>query len=301
MSILADPTVTAIVTEGLKKGGRVNPTVGDISDAATIHLQEVKSDIYLKAKCHPSLEWQLCIGTVTGVTRYDWPIYIEQVRSVQLVDAATSGNYRGIAQAGGTSTITLSASLSETDSNNIIGRMVFITSGTGSGQFAQITGWDNTTKIATVSAGWVASGKTAANAWVVPDNTSNYLVENIRFKLWEIDKPQEFDSNPAPFQQGTPNRATMLNRQIWLNMAPDRVYALFVDFYYAIDQLDETDVIFTNHLRKFRNLWTQGIAAKVAQRFDDARATQINQIYNFMLDLYGTTASTIGQVLFRDY
>jgi hypothetical protein len=303
MGIPVDPAVSDIVTEGLKKGGRVNPSSGDITDATNIHFQEVKSDIYLKSPRHFSLVAGWSIPTVVGQSRYNWPTFFEDIRSIQLIDAPTSGSYNATAQAGGASTITLNAAFSDTatPSPNTIGRFVFLTGGTGVGQYAQITGYNDSTKVATIEATWASLQTTLAKVWVPPDNTTSYLIENIRYKLWSINKPWEFDTQAAPFQQGTPTRSCLVDKQIWLDLTPDRVYQLLVDFWLPLDRLDETDTLFVAHMRKFRSLWTQGVAAKVAQRFDDRRAPEINAMYSYMLDLYGATSSSVGQMVFTDY
>ena len=302
MAIPSDPAVSDIVTEGLKKGGRVNPSAGDIVDATNIHFQEVKSDIYLKAPHHYSLISGWSIPTVVGQSRYNWPTFFEEIRSIQLIDAPTSGNYNSTAQGGSANTITLNAGFVDTSAvPNTIGRFVFLTGGTGVGQYAQITGYNDSTKVATIEANWTSLQTTLAKLWVAPDNTTGYLIENIRFKLWSINKPWEFDTQAAPFQQGTPTRSCLVDKQIWLDLTPDRVYQLLVDFWLPLDQLDETDTLFTRHMRKFRSLWTQGVAAKVAQRFDDRRAGEIIQMYNYMLDMYGATSSSVGQMVFTDY
>lgn len=297
MGIPSDPVVSDICTEGLKKGGRVNPTAGDISDAQNIHFQEVKADIYLKAPRHFSLESVMCIGIITNVSRYNWPTNCEAIESIQLVDAPTTGSYQDTAQAGGANSITLASGYVDTSQTIALGRTIFIIGGTGNGQFAQITAYNDSTKVATIESNWTTLNST----WVTPDNTSIYLLENIRYKLWPIDKSTEWDTNLNPAQQMTPTRATLMDRQIWLDCAPNRRYAMPVTFWYALDQLDETSALFTGHLRKFRSLWVQGVASKVAQRFDDQRQAQITQMYNYMLDMYGASASTVGQVVFQDF
>jgi hypothetical protein len=73
----------------------------------------------------------------------------------------------GTAQAGAASTITLAAG---GPSSDLVGFVVETTGGTGSGQKRIITAYNGTTKVATVSPGWVAGGG------VVPDNTTTYAV-----------------------------------------------------------------------------------------------------------------------------
>lgn len=295
MAIPSNPSVSDIVTEGLKRGGRVSPSAGDITNGTNNQFQEVKSDIYLKAPQHQTLLTQSFAPTVIGVSRYNRPTACEALRSVQLIDAPVSGSWRGTAQTGGASTITLSASFSA-DQADVIGRFVFITSGAGSGQFAQVISYNNTTKIATIETAWATLNST----WVSPDSTSVYLLEALRVKLWDSHKPTEWDTLNAPFVQGTPKRATVVGTQIWLDYTPDRVYVLLYDYFQALDQLDEALTPFTSHLRKFRNIWIQGMAVKTMQRYDEDRYQLELGVYNTMLDLYGSSAANVNQVMFRD-
>jgi hypothetical protein len=295
MAIPSNPSVSDIVTEGLKRGGRVNPSAGDITNGTTHQFQEVKADIYLKAPQHHTLLTQSIAATTNGISRYSRPAACEAMRSIQLIDAPTEGDWRGTAQTGGASSITLSASFSA-DENNVIGRFVFITSGTGSGQFGQITAYNNSTKVATLETAWA----TLDSTWVSPNSTSVYLVEGSRAKLWDSSKPTEWDTLVTPFTRGTPTRATTVGTQVWLNYTPDRVYVLLYDYWQALDRLDEALTPFLNHLRKFRNIWIQGIAVKTMQRYDEDRYQLELGVYERMLDMYGSVASNVGQVIFRD-
>ena len=71
----------------------------------------------------------------------------------------------GTARAGGVSTMTLAVAANATDNFYAISTIT-ITAGTGSGQVREITGYDGTTKIATVDKAWT----------VQPDATSVYIV-----------------------------------------------------------------------------------------------------------------------------
>lgn len=295
MAVPSNPTVTSVVTEGLKRGGRVAPSSTDITNGTNYQFQEVKADIYLKAPRHHSLLTQSVAATVVGTSRYTLPVACEALRSVQLIDAPTTGDWQGTAQTGGAATITLSASFSE-DSANILGRFVFITGGTGVGQFAQIVAYDNSTKAATVEANWA----TLNSSWVTPDSTSVYFLESYRTKLWDYSKPFDLDTVATPFTRGTPSQAVVVNNQVWLDYSPDRVYVLLYDYWQALDRLDEVSTAFTNHLRKFSSLWTQGVAVKTMQRYDEDRYSLELGVYNQLLDLYGGVASSVGQVTFRD-
>lgn len=295
MSIPANPTVSDIVTEALKRGGRTNPSASDITNFSAGQFQEVKSDIYLAAPQHHTLETTDCIPVVAYQSRYDWPTECEAIKAVQLIESTTEGSWIGTAQAGGASSITLASAFSQ-DSVEVQGRMLYIVAGTGSGQFAQITSYNNSTKVATIEAAWT----TLLSTWVTPDATSVYLIERKRTHIFSYDKPLEWDTIASPNLLTAATHAAMVGRQIWLNTTPDRYYALHITFWYALDQLDEDSTLFRNHLRKMKSLWIQGLTVKVMQRYDEDRYPTELQVYQRYLQLYGSTSSHVGQVQFRD-
>ena len=90
------------------------------------------------------------------------------------------GSYASVsstAQAGGSNTITLNAG-STFVTDQIVGRDIALTSGTGSGQTGRITAYNSGTKVATVSTNWSVN----------PDNTTHYTIQD-----------------PVPFLQNAPS------------------------------------------------------------------------------------------------
>ena len=106
MAIPADPTVTSIVTEGLKRAGRVTPSATQITDATEHQLREVKSDITARAPRHPLLLTNSVLTLVEGQSRVAWPTDANEIRSIVMTFAPTEGNFQALAQAGTNSTIT---------------------------------------------------------------------------------------------------------------------------------------------------------------------------------------------------
>jgi hypothetical protein len=86
---------------------------------------------------------------------------------IDCVDSSPIYFPTGIAQSGTQNTITL-ANDASTYNDKYNGREIEITAGTGSGQIRQITDYDGSTKVATVSPDWD----------IIPDNTSQYRVIN---------------------------------------------------------------------------------------------------------------------------
>ena len=225
MAIPSDPTVTSIVTEGLKRGGRVNPSATQITDATEHQFREVKSDIMQRSSRHPSLVTQAVIATVDGQSRYTWPTDADDIRSIVLVASSTDDYWQAAATAGSTTTITLSASFSQ-DTNSVKGKYIFTLAGTGSLQFAQAVNYNNTTKVLTFD----RTLTTAVGA------STTYHIGLEHRKLYTADKPWYYDLLDVPYQRGTPYRASLVAREIWTDFAADRIYALWVDYWANLDR-----------------------------------------------------------------
>lgn len=287
MAIPANPTVTQIVTEGLKRGGRVNPSSTQISDAATHALREVKSDIMRCAASHPYLQTTATGHTFVGEQRYRLPEDANEFVSLLLLNGPDE--YRGTAQAGAGSTITLDADFPG-DDNAIRGNYVLITDNTGEDQYRQIRSYVNATKVATISPTWGTN----------PDNTSEFLVVNETRSLWPQDMASEFDKERAPYQLGTPYLATKWADEFQLYPVPDRIYGLLYRYYVDLDQLDETGDVFVNLLREWRSVWIQGVAVKTMQRYDEDRYMQELGVYQAMLDQLTNQSCTVTAAVWRD-
>lgn len=87
----------------------------------------------------------------------------------------TGGIRRNTAQAGGASTITLDSGASATN-NQYLQNWVYIASGTGAGQFRQITGYVGSTKVATVGQAWSVN----------PDNTSVFELSDTKAQFTNL-------------------------------------------------------------------------------------------------------------------
>jgi hypothetical protein len=292
MAIPSDPTVAQIVTEALKAGGRVSPSSTQITDATTHFLRQVKSDIAMTMGRADVLIAQRVSKVSIGVSRYAWPTDAMQIQAITLIDAPDTGYWNSTATAGAATTITLSASFDQSESD-VLGRFIFLLAGTGStaiDPFRQIIDYNNTTKVATVDASWTTN----------PASGTEYLIETGRYKLWEIDKPVEFNGLPAPWGSGRPFSASMVGREYWMDYAASRVMALWWDQWCHLDRIDEGGTMFIRHMRDYRSLWHQGMVVKTGQRFDEERYQLESSLYTNMLMAYGGGTADVGQVQYRD-
>jgi len=272
MAVPIDPTVNSIVTQALKRATLRTPTTAMITEATDHALQEVKADLMLKAPTHPNLLITATTVTTRGQQRYSIPSDHNVQQSITLLDGPDS--WRGTAQAGGTLSITLSASLSASD-DELTGKYIIITSGIGVEEYRQILAYDNSTKIATIDLAWNSS----------PTSSSTYLICSNYIQLWPVDTETEYDRIDTPTSLGSPERASLSGQEFLLNPVPDKsTYGLINRYWADLSKVDEDSELFIQLLREWRSIWIQGIAVKSMQRNDEDRYQSELQVYNFMLD-----------------
>lgn len=272
MAVPSDPTVTSIVTQALKRAILRVPTAAMITEATDHALQEVKADIMLKAPTHPNLLITATSVTTRGQQRYATPEDFNVPQSITLLDGPDT--WRGTAQGGSTSGVILAAGFSASD-DDLAGKYILITGGTGIEEYRQILSYNDTTKTATVDLPWNST----------PAATSTYLICSSYSQLWPQDTESEFDRIDTPTTIGTPRQATLAGQEFLLYPVPDKsTYGLITRYWGDLSKLDEDGDVFVQLLREWRSIWIQGVAVKSMQRNDEDRYQDELKIYNFMLD-----------------
>ena len=271
MAAPSNPTVTGVVTEGLKRGGRVNPSSLDITNSTNNQFQEVKSDIRRRARHHPLLVSLYAGVTVVGQNRYTIPSDHDGVIAVSLWDGPD--DYRGTAQTGASSTITLASDFDQAAAD-VEGRFLVTTGGTGPNQTRQILDYDNSTKVATMESAWTTT----------PTSSTTYLVVNSNHFLYEQSKSYVWNRKTAPMTLGRPQKAMIQGDTLWTDYNPDKIYGLIYDYWLDLTSMDEAATQFIKILRQWRSIFIQGVAVKTNQRWDDRRYNQEFGVYTMMLD-----------------
>lgn len=272
MAVPANPTVDSIVTQALKRATLRTPTAAMITEATDHALQEVKADLMLKAPTHKLLLTTATTITTRGQQRYATPDDHNIQQSITLLDGPDT--YRGTAQGGGASNITLAASFSATD-DEIAGKYIIVTTGAGAQEYREILSYNDGTKIATVDLGWNS----------VPTALSTYLICSIYNELPLKDTTSELDTTNEPTVIGTPIQASISGQEFLLYPVPDKsTYGLIIRYWVDLSTVNETSTLFVQLLREWRSIWIQGIAVKSMQRNDEDRYQSELSVYNFMLD-----------------
>lgn len=287
MAIDSDVAIADLVTEALKRAGRTTPTAAQITSATSYCYREVKADLAMRGGRHPVLVTDSISVTTDGLQRYSWPTAARELMSVQFLDGPD--DWRGTAQSASSTTLVLAASLSIADSNDIKGKYLCTTGGTGANQIRQVTGWNNTTKTATVST-WTTT----------PDSTTTYLIATDHRLLWHMDKASKWNTIPNPGLRGRSYAAATFGRDLVLEHTADKVYVLWWNYWSHLDRMDNAGSVVLGHIREYLSLWVQGIATKVMQRYDEDRYQSELQVYLAMLQSYEQEGSTVSAIQFHD-
>lgn len=287
MAVPSNLTLTQLVTEALKWGGRTVPTASQIADGLTLYMAAVKSDLHRVAPCHPSLLTQTTVPTQIGLSKYDWPVDAEEISSINLIDTRDETGWTGTAQAGSSSSITLAAGF-DNAGIEMRGRYVHNTTPAVTGK-GQILTYDNTTKVAGLT---TVDGTAFAAA-------TPYMIEAMR---WEVKKRTSYHMNAweQSYELTRPKQMIMRGRTGVFDKAPDRVYIMEWEYWAALDRLDDAGAVFLRHLREWNALYLQGIGIRVMTRFDEDRRNTETQIYNQMLAEYASTACNIVDGTYTD-
>jgi len=267
MSIPTAPTAVSICTEGLRKAGVRSPIPQDMERARTEWLEEIKADIWAMSKTLTALQSEKVSVVVNGQGRYPNPT--DYSSAISLV--AMHGEQTGAAQAGSVSTITLAAAYNDTDGASTLGRKFVITAGTGKSSSSQCVGWNNTTKVATMTPNWDTA----------PEAGSTYMRIDIEYPL-TLDPIFRYDTQQFPTTRGIPCFYSPLgdadNGEFVLRPVPDKTYAMRMRYYADLTRLDLAGTRIATLYRRWRTALVDGIAARAVAP-DDKRYKDLQKKY----------------------
>ena len=257
------PSQTELITEALYMAGESAPSTSTL-DRADLWFEEIKNDIWRKEKTLKSLQRTCYTILQPGQSRYAYPSSFSSDLSLTILD----GSNTGTAQAGSSSSITLAA----TDANlsaDLLGREIIVSAGVGVGSFSQITAYNSTTKVATVTPDFETA----------PDSTSTYLIKDSEYDVESRPlgdfKQFQLTGNQRPryfFPIGDEDAGEFI-----FNCPPDKVYGVRIRYYSNIMTLDTDSTLFSNLLVRWRNIWMQGI---IYRKLRDANDDRSNDEYS---------------------
>lgn len=265
------PTVTTICTEALKRAIHSTPSAAQLTRAAD-WMEEVKNDIYLASKgkglrCLYTTTYSV---TVEGKHRYSCPTDYAGDLSIAILD----GEHTGTATAGAAGSITL-ASDEDVTEDYILGKYILVTSGTGANSCSQVTAYNTSTKVATVSPDF-ATAPAASSGYMIIDEEIPLDPTSIR----NIDRIIT-DRNDRPTKYALIGDDD--NHEFVLDPVPDDVYGIRIRYYTDLMELDLTSTRISTLYQKARNLWIQGVYARALQDKDEKRSdTEMLRYYQML-------------------
>lgn len=263
----------------MKEGGNYTVSAGGTAytEFKNYQFETLKSEMWAACKTDKLLETEAVVLTTIGQSTVTLPTDFDSEIRVYLYDA--EDGYRGTAQAGGASTMTLASSFSST-AEQLHGFYLFTLSGTGSGQVRQIVDYDDSTKIATVHSAWT----------VAPDNTTTYLVSTAEYRLDRMDYLRIVRTRNRPSAYGRTGSGMQVTP------APDKIYPIILVYRANMTRLDDAGSVFVKHMRERRSLWVQGIKTKTMLRYDDDRYMAEKSIWDQALMQYAAENSVYEQL-----
>ena len=288
MALATAPTVANLITEAFAITGHRNPSTALTARATDRWMQEIANDLHLTGETYRELESEQVTVTTEGNARYDLPSDFREAMEVTLLDG--SDEDRATAQAGTASTITLAANDGASDTAGRISKEILLTGGTGSGQIRTCTGFNTTTKVATVDQDWTT----------VPTSTTTYLI---------VSRYRQLDIHPMPMGVGTfleqtrrgrPATASMLDRQYHVFPVPDlSTYGLRLRYYMDLTQVDLASTRYLRLIQQWEAIWIAGLVMRIHVNYDDDRYQASRQEYYGLLQALGGQQGDVSVVKFR--
>jgi hypothetical protein len=246
MAAPSAPTIDSIVQEALAKANSMEK----FARAKAEWMEEIKRDMQSR-RDWKVLEKSAAVLTAQFSTSATLPVDYARFIKVTLHEGET-----GVAQAGSASSITL-ASSEDITQDAAEGALIFLTSGTGAGQFARITAYNPGTKVATSSWG------------TAPVNGTGYLVATSEKELpyvpWE-----DISISGTP---GRPSAFSLYDQALHFDRPLDdsAIRVIVLHYYLDINLVDLTSVKLTELYRVWRNVFYLGILYRAYIEKGDAR------------------------------
>lgn len=298
MATAIPPILASLVLEALRRAGYSNPSADLQARATERWIEEIKSELWAKARNLKALQSKAVTVLSKGVAQYSNP---SDYASDMTIVFATGARY-GTAQDGTVSTVTLAATDAGVESDTV-GREVVIVSGTGVGGISTISAFDEGTKIATIT----------PSVTTAPDNTSGYvLLDDYRplreMPIWDYDivltnRNLGYPTVFYPLGDAS-NGKLLLDPKPWREDSQPMV--LLHRYQADLTEADTTGTLLLTLYQKWQPLWVSGLRWKALQNDDDDRAPSAFQEYQKSMrdimnaEIYGHTISDL-RVQVMDY
>jgi len=297
MAIPTAPTLTDLCTEGLKKAGYSSPSASQLTRAAG-WAEEVKWDLWNLSKNWKSLQTTAYGVTAIGQSRYAFPDDFNHDLTIDIL----YGDKTGLLQTATEGSATLASTEDIVD--DIRGYLLLITSGTGIGVCSQITAYNNTTKVATVTPNFTTTPLIGDGYMVI--DTVYPLMQSVIVDRDNLNFPQTQDTPKYYFPVGQAVADSDEVGEFELYPTPDDIYGIQLRYYANLMLIDLTSYLMTTLYRRWRNIFIEGIKVRSLENDRDSRYIDAFKIYKILLnelkatETFGVDLSNL-QIHISDY
>lgn len=279
MAVPSDPTWTSLVSAAMIESGRFNVSFTEVSNMATRGGQDVKTELWAASRFDALLASETVVVVTTGSSVFSLPADFDHEQNLRVYYG--DGTYRGRAQTGNTSSITLQSTDASSD-GTYNGLYIFTLANTGSSQYRQISQFTETTNIASVTSAW---GTT-------PDSTTDYLIGARSYCL------ERQEDCPPVYSAWTPKYYRIVGNVLTVWPPPDKVYPILMVYSPNLTRIDETSTLFVKWIRERVSLIKQGIKVKTMALYDDDRYPAELMRWEQMKAQYGAQNPTYTRIPF---
>lgn len=294
MAVPAVPSLTSLVTEGLRQARIFSPSPSQIALYSGDPMEQLKNDLWTQIKQAKPLMTFSYLVLVPGQSRYSCPMDFSSDMTMVVLTGLITGS---VASATPTTLQTFSV-IGPLDIDQVLGQDLVIISGTASASVSQVTNVVNNldgSNTLTVYPPFQATPDTTSMFMLVDnqypveaDHISNYD----RFRSSGLSRPKKF------FSMGNENYDEFI-----FDVAPDNNYPYVIRMRYFVNimTLDLNSKLMSTLYQKFRDYWIQGIKYQALSDNMDDTAPMEMQLRDrklqelIMSQQYGTDIHTLRQ------
>lgn len=270
MAIPTAPTSTTICTEALKrKLNGATPATADVTRAVDYGLEKVKRDIMLVNTLWSPLISSYYTVTKEGVSKYANPPDLEKHISLELLKYDHSGSLTAVDNTNRLYTLAVDEDASK---NEVEGKLLLISSGTGANQAVQVDDYDTSTKVATGAEAF-ATAPAVSDGYLIVNEFYEIAYEPLFRTVNYRDKGEPCSFYPC---------ADATYGYVELYPVPDAVYGLKFTYFADLRRVDLTSSLYSTILRRWAAVLEQGVYVWTLGE-DDNRYEREFQIYDSML------------------
>lgn len=270
MAIPTQPTAVTICTEALKrKLNGASPSGADVTRAVDYGLEKVKRDIMLVNTLWSPLISTYYTVTREGVSKYANPSDLEKHIGLELLKYDHSGALTAV---NNTNRLYTLAADEDASKNEVEGKLLLISSGTGANQAVQVDDYNPSTKVATGAEAFTTA-PVATDGYLIINSFSDLSYEPLIRTMSYRDKGEPGSYFPC---------SDSSYGHVELYPVPDAVYGLKFTYFADLRRVDLSSALYTTLLRRWAAVLEQGVYVWTLGE-DDNRYEREFQVYDSML------------------